>query len=464
MRNALLLLTLSIGCALIVPALFMDGMFMDGVLYSSVSKNYALGLGTFWEPHFSATAGGAFHEQPPLLFFLQGVFFKVLGLAFYTERIYSLCTAIVGVVLLLKIWQLIYPTRSIGYLPLFVYFTIPVTFWSYINGVAECTMVLFVLAAAYVQLKALQGSSLNAALLLLSGAFLTLAGLTKGIQGLFLLAGPALFWFSSRSISLKRATWSTFFVACIPLLSVLFFYFYEPAHASFEAYFKSRFTKTFSGATATGGSHFAHLKELWLYSIPALLITGIAILVCGYQNVATHFRQHRKIALFMLFVGLSGILPLMVTLEQRGFYQLTALPFIALFFSILIAPLAEKLQEKTSRSRVLQLGMTSLAIVVLTGSLIFTVWKWGQPKRDADKLHDLAIVSATMGEDRLLALDNQSVYDWPLICYMERIHGIAVNYEQHESGRYLLSQYDIQDPNWTQMALPLQTYRLYIKR
>lgn len=464
MRNPLLLLTLAIGCALIVPALFMDGMFMDGVLYACVSKNYALGLGTFWEPYFSATSAGAFHEQPPLLFFLQGLFFKVLGYEFYTERVYSLCTAVVGIYLLHKFWRLVYPNHSIGFLPLFIYLTIPVTFWAHINGVAECTMVLFVLAAAHVQLKALQQSSLNAGLLLLSGAFLALAGLTKGVQGLFLLAGPALYWFTHRSISIKRATWSSLIVLCIPLLSVVFFYLYEPAHSSFEAYFKSRFTKTFAGVTATSGSHFAHLKELWLYVIPALIMSAIAVMVCGFQTISAHFRQHRKMALFMLLVGLSGILPLMVTREQRGFYQLTALPFIALFFAIIIAPLAEKLQQKTLRSHKLQIGIRSLALLVLVGSLVVTVWKWGQPKRDADKLHDLAIVSATIQEERILILDDTAIFDWPLICYMQRIHGIAVNYNQQETGRYFMSQSEIQNPEWNLVPLPLQTYRLYIRR
>jgi hypothetical protein len=65
----------------------MGGMFMDGVLYASVSKNYALGFGTFWEPYFSATNYRDFHEQPPLLFFLQGLFCKMFGVAFYTAAL-----------------------------------------------------------------------------------------------------------------------------------------------------------------------------------------------------------------------------------------------------------------------------------------------------------------------------------------------------------------------------------------
>jgi len=464
LRSPLLLITIAIGCAFIIPALFMDGMFMDGVLYASVSKNYALGFGTFWEPYFSATSYNPFHEQPPLLFFLQGVFFKLFGTEFYTERLYSLCTAAIGIFLVHKIWHLVYPNRAITFLPIIIYLTIPVTFWAYINGIAECTMVVFVLAAAYAQLKALRSSSLNVGWLLLSGAFLTLAGLTKGVQGLFLLGGPSLFWLIHRSFPFSRAAMSTALVLCFPALTVAFCFLYEPAYHSFEAYFGSRFTKTFQGVGATTGSHFLHLKELGLYIIPALIITGIAMLVCGFQAISVHFRHHLKMAIFMLLVGLSGILPLMVTLEQRGFYQLTALPFIALFFALIIAPLAEKIQHKINASKLLRATISGLALILLAGTLSITAWKWGQPKRDADKLHDLAIVSATIEEERLLILDKKAISDWPLICYLQRFYGISVRHGEEAQGRYLVAQSEIHDPEWNPLPLPLQTYRLYIRR
>jgi hypothetical protein len=44
----------TISCILIltISQLIQDGVFMDGMLYISVSKNLADGLGTFWEPQF----------------------------------------------------------------------------------------------------------------------------------------------------------------------------------------------------------------------------------------------------------------------------------------------------------------------------------------------------------------------------------------------------------------------------
>ena len=48
--------------------IFSNGMFLDGLIYSTVSKNLADGIGTFWNPHFSSTFLPDFHEHPPLAF------------------------------------------------------------------------------------------------------------------------------------------------------------------------------------------------------------------------------------------------------------------------------------------------------------------------------------------------------------------------------------------------------------
>src|SRR3954468_4463643 len=82
-------------CALIgltLPVLIQNGMFMDAMLYTSVSHNLSQGIGTFWFPQFSLqnVAGlKSFHEQPPLVFGIQAIFFKIFGDSLYVERFYT---------------------------------------------------------------------------------------------------------------------------------------------------------------------------------------------------------------------------------------------------------------------------------------------------------------------------------------------------------------------------------------
>ncbi|MDR1182885.1 MAG: hypothetical protein LBL13_13005, partial [Bacteroidales bacterium] len=59
-------------CLIIIsPHALSDGMFMDGLIYSTIAKNMANGLCSFWEPHFTTTCHANFYEHPPLAFGLQ---------------------------------------------------------------------------------------------------------------------------------------------------------------------------------------------------------------------------------------------------------------------------------------------------------------------------------------------------------------------------------------------------------
>ena len=54
-------------------------MFMDGVLYATMAKNLANGIGTFWQSHMSEIIFPAFINHPPLAIGLESIFFRILG-------------------------------------------------------------------------------------------------------------------------------------------------------------------------------------------------------------------------------------------------------------------------------------------------------------------------------------------------------------------------------------------------
>jgi 4-amino-4-deoxy-L-arabinose transferase-like glycosyltransferase len=63
-----------------------EGMFFDGVTYAAISRNLAIGKGTFWDVYFRGN--WRFSEHPPLMFGIQALFFKTLGDHYLTERFY----------------------------------------------------------------------------------------------------------------------------------------------------------------------------------------------------------------------------------------------------------------------------------------------------------------------------------------------------------------------------------------
>lgn len=255
LKNPFTWFTIGVCSLLLIPALFMDGMFLDGVFYAAISKNYGEGTGTFWNPYYSATVFPSMHEQPPLLFFLQGMFFKVLGNGMHTERIYCLVAAIINVLLIFRCWKIISPSASkTAWLPVLFWFTMPVTFYIFINNLEECTMGIFVLAAMIHLLQAMHTKRNETLHLVLAGGMLLLAGLTKGIQGMFLLGGPFIWWLCMRDTSFKGMIRRSSLVFLIPALFILVGWFTPVIHDSFSAYFNARILGTFTHRNDTSES------------------------------------------------------------------------------------------------------------------------------------------------------------------------------------------------------------------
>ena len=102
------------------PALFSDGMFMDGLLYATVAKNLANGIGSFWYLHLSETLYPVFHEHPPLAIGIQSILFRILGDSIYIERFYSLFTFLITGLIIYLIWNLVTENKKkeIAWLPL----------------------------------------------------------------------------------------------------------------------------------------------------------------------------------------------------------------------------------------------------------------------------------------------------------------------------------------------------------
>lgn len=87
----------------------MDGMFFDGIAYATVANNQANGIGSFWHLVYIPTLKAAYYDQPPLVFFLQSLLFKILGDGVWVERLYSLFMSIANAILIRSIWNLVLP-------------------------------------------------------------------------------------------------------------------------------------------------------------------------------------------------------------------------------------------------------------------------------------------------------------------------------------------------------------------
>jgi 4-amino-4-deoxy-L-arabinose transferase-like glycosyltransferase len=149
--NRFRLLTLAAFTAATIPRLAHRGMFVDGVTYASIARNLAQGRGTFWHPSYTATIYPEFYEHPPLGFWLQSLWFRILGDHLFIERAYSVAIAAATATLVALIWRRMNAgteRSQYEWLPIALWITVPVVSWSVVGNLLETTMTLFTTGAA----------------------------------------------------------------------------------------------------------------------------------------------------------------------------------------------------------------------------------------------------------------------------------------------------------------------------
>jgi 4-amino-4-deoxy-L-arabinose transferase-like glycosyltransferase len=428
-----------------MPGLFMDGMFADGTQYACVSKHLAEGKGTFWFPFLSETwnkqGANYFLEQPPLMYALQAPFFAVLGDGMYTERIYILLTLCITAFLVVRTWQYIAPApfRKYGWLPLLFWISIPLMSWTYRQNMQENTMVIFTTASIYFGVRSIHEPRRNVLYAVLTGVFIFLASFTKGIPGFFPLVTAFMAFLSTREIKFTRMVFLSAIYLLVPVVVyTLLFISGENAASSLEFYVRSRLLQRVASAPVVD-SHFYMLGRLATELLPAIALLLLLYIGRG-KSVSGRF-LHRKTgrkALFFFLLGLSGALPLMITLVQRGFYMSISFPAFGLAFALLAVPHVDKLAARIPGGRVPVLNSVT-AVMVLSG-IVLTILLAGKPGRSRELLADVYVLGEILAPEQRISCDGASYHNWPFQFYMLRYNEVYLEKSNRTLSYYIVEK------------------------
>ena len=459
-------LSLSAVFALIISQLVQDGMFMDGMIYVTVSRNLAEGVGTFWDPYFSATLMTSYHEQPPLYFGLLAIFFKIFGTSMYVERLFSLaCLATTSYYMHLFWKKLFIQTKEIAqhsWIPVLFYAITPVCFWAYTNHVEETVMAIFATMASYYVYCALFLKERQVLYLILGGFFIFLSGLTKGVQGMFPIAAVGIYWLVSKEISFGKMILWTFILIGVPvcILGVLWFS-NEDVPASFISYYHDRYVPTFTNEMDTTGNRFDILIKVFLELLPIAIITGIILILSRKfvkQDVKpSHFS---KSIYWLILLGLSGTAPLMVTLEQRGFYIVTAMPLFVLAVSMYAAPRITTIIHQIKSTKILTISM----IAICLGSIIFCYAQLGKFKRNENTLTDIYSLRKYVPENSIVGFPSQMHSEWAFQAYMMRYNKNSLQDNCSNCEFFVIYKNldrNLVPSNYTKIDLTTQSFDIY---
>jgi hypothetical protein len=459
-------LTIAIFIIVIVPSLIQEGMFMDGLLYLGVSKNLAQDIGTFWEPIFSYTweisGSTSFHEQPQLGFGIQSLFFKTFGFSIYVERLYAFIIASITALLITKIWKVVNGGKlsDVNWLPLILWVTIPISFWSIHNNILENTLSIFTLAAILALTKAMINHKRVILNLVFGGFFIFLASFTKGVPGLFPLALIPIYWIVYRKHPIEKAvTWSV-----IPLATLIFIYFImlttnEGAYKSFEFYINERLIGRI-GNSPTVDSRFWILGKLILETIPLFalsLIVGFIIkikkldIIINYKNV-----------FFFTLIGFSASLPLMLTMVQRTFYFAPALPFFGIAAAFVIGPFLSSVLLNLSITSLKFKYIKLISIALLLVSLALSISSIGKIRRDEVIINDIKTLSTVIPYNATIKTTPKVKQQWSNQVYAMRYHNLHLDSKNGEAEYYLVYKgTEVKKSNLELVNLDLKLFKLY---
>lgn len=441
------LFTISAILILTISQLVQDGVFMDGMLYISVSKNLADGLGTFWEPHFSKTVMSTFREQPPLYFGLLACFYKVFGTSMYVERLFCFICYFLTLLFIHKIWKSIFKTNieisKHSWLPILFFATIPVCFWAYANHVEETVMTLFATMSVYYLCKAFFENEKIILNVILAGVCVFLSSLTKGIQGMFPIAAIFLFWLVKKDFTFKKNVMYSCVLVLTPIIIyVLLILSNNHILEVLKLYLENRLGNSFnSPERSSAGYRFEIIIRLFSELIPAMVILTI-ILFLGRKLSNNFFikKQDLHKLLWFILVGLSGTLPLMITLEQRGFYLLTALPLFSVAFAIVGVNSISYITKKMDNTLKIFITLKWVAFILFIFSIAITVFKFDKFKRDKEMLADVYQLGKIIPKGEIISIPLEMASTWNFHTYMIRYNYISIDVSQNKNHYFAIEK------------------------
>jgi 4-amino-4-deoxy-L-arabinose transferase-like glycosyltransferase len=451
------------GIFLIVvsPNLFSHGMFVDGLLYSTLAKNMANGIGTFWTPHYTATLAPNFHAHPPLAFGLQSIFFRIFGENRLVEKFYSLLIIFIAAIIISKIWKTLY--YKYAWFPLLLWLSTPVVNWACVNNMIENTLTVFILLSVLFYLKSVQNK--KHLFIFLSGIMLSFGFLTKGFVAFFPWTFPLIMWFVLRQKTFRIALIETVELVMYTVTPlILLIVFIPEARLSLKTYVEIQVIYSLKNVV-TVDTRFYILIRLIEELIPAFILCFSLIVWAKFKKFPfIILKRNYKQALVFVMLGLSGGLPIMISLKQSGFYILPTYPIFAIAFSSLLYPLLETLFSNIRYNSKGFLFFKIIAIGLFILGITFSLFFSNKYNRDKNKLKDIYIIISELPSGSIINIPPEMFSDWILHGYFARYKNISLDPDLKNKREYVLIKREIYsdtlERNYEVVPLNTSVYKL----
>ncbi len=471
---------------LFVPWLFRQGMFWDGVVYGTISRNLAAGIGDAWHPTVTSTFLRHIREHPPLGFWLQAAYFWVFGDHFWVERVYSLTTLLVTGSVLLATWRWLLRDRPSASACCWLAAGLwaPFGMWCYRQNMLENTMGMFTALSVYAALRALDGRRGGAAFWsILAGLAITAAIMSKGPVGLFPAVTPAIAWLTLRrtlplpldfgelgstelaevsragegrgegkksqtphlnplpkgegtaQYSFAHALAVQSGVLCTVAISFGLVLVPAAAREYLAGYWQQQIVSSMRGEHGVVLSTAGHLNIVLLLArhlaVPALIVGGLMAFARLRYGVRAGQARPTRPMWFCLLTALSASLPIVLSPKQGGHYVAPSWPFYMFAITLWGMPALVELSVRLAmwnRHTLLRYG----AGAMVAGTVVFSALTYGSFTRDQRLIELVNQVGVRVEPQAIIAVPSDSWYQFItgerllIHTYLHRYHRISI--------------------------------------
>lgn len=430
------------------PSLLARGMFFDGVIYATIARNMAAGIGDFWHPFYTNGQPHGFYDHPPLAFGLQAILFHLLGDQYWVERVYSALTAPCMMAVICLLWNAVssrQPAKVGSWLPVLIWMTIPTWRWLYQNNLQENTLTPLAALSVYASWRLHHASGGQARLMWAGLAAVTMlaAVLTKGPVGLFPAVTPLVAAVCFRDRSWKVVVGNQLALLLLFGLMIGLLGSYEPARAYFWKYSSQQLVGSLAGNRGTLHGRLYLIERTLTGLSPPIIMAMLSWLWMKRRSQAAGVVMdiHPQTAWFFFLTAACASLPLLISPRQAAMYAAPSYPFYVLALSVVAAPAMQHLATKLAAWLVTDRN-DAIARLVLASLLLLacavSVARSGTIIRDVGPLQVVTRIASQVPKGSMVSWPNDLPVDWQLEAYLFRLHQISLRPSPSPAERYSL--------------------------
>jgi len=444
--------------------LFSKYMFMDGLFYTTIARNISIGDCSVWNLKFTNTFYPAFHEHPPLAMFIESLYFDLFGYNWFVDKFYSFSTYIFTAFVIHKIWKLLYPDYRISWLLIFFWLFTPVVYWAVANNMLENTMTIFILFSVYFLLKSTFQKQWY--FILLSGFCIVLGFLTKGFVALFPISFYFIHFLVFRKFSFGSMIFKSLLLISSFLLPLFLLFLINPlALSAIQDYFNVQVVNSLNNIV-TVESRFFIIKRL-LSELLVVFILLALIYFSTRKKLANNGvdKLHKQWALFFILFGLTGVLPIMISMKQSGYYILPTYPLLIIGLVSLFLNRLNYVHLKLVHLKRFNL----IASIIFIAGVIYALSSVNSYGKDEKIVKDVEVISSFLTKGTIVNSSLNLIDDFSLHAYLYRKNFISIQCNDQLTSKYFLV--NTEEPNNPDISasytiIPLETnvLKLYQKK